>query len=318
MKVSAACANYFRGFCEVCDDTKTGLALLKIASYFTIVIPLAFAATYAVASLWEHKWTTKTKPLSSADGEVERAARQILKGDRHSQPPVEITTQPSRSQETMAEERLAPRSSTEIAVADTAKSEIPVKRIVRPTPLERIWLDNWFLSQYANYLREEGCNLKCLPCVFGQRCKRTGKDYMRKDILEVLKSLSSTEVLAIPLLISGNHYVLLFIDPIIRTVEYYDSKKNYGPHAEIVAYLEDFTRQLTDNDSDKPYKFICKIDKELQLDCYQCAPWTLYFLEERLKDPNVDFNQLQIKESQKMIADYRAVIMSRVKDWSRE
>lgn len=57
MNVSAFCESYFNGFQEISNCRKTSytvsaLAALKILSYFTVVIPLTFAAIYSAASLY--------------------------------------------------------------------------------------------------------------------------------------------------------------------------------------------------------------------------------------------------------------------------
>lgn len=57
MKVLSICKNYFNGFQEISDFKKNGstknvLMLLKILSYFTVIIPLSFAVTYGAASLY--------------------------------------------------------------------------------------------------------------------------------------------------------------------------------------------------------------------------------------------------------------------------
>ncbi len=121
---------------------------------------------------------------------------------------------------------------------------------------------------------------------------------------------SGKTVLAYPLNVTKDHWVLTLVDRQKRTIEYYDSLKDYGNHSEIVGQLKKLESILTKKDSGKtPYKFICKINKSLQTDGYQCGPWSLYFLENRLKDPEIDFNQLDVEESQKMIADYRKAVL---------
>ncbi|CUI17423.1 hypothetical protein PNK_1816 [Candidatus Protochlamydia naegleriophila] len=55
--ISEICKNYFNGFDEILNfrmnDKKTNaLGLLKILSYCTLIIPLGFATTYGVASLY--------------------------------------------------------------------------------------------------------------------------------------------------------------------------------------------------------------------------------------------------------------------------
>lgn len=83
MKVSDICKSYFSGFQEVSkfkdNDNKTNaIALLKILSYFTGVIPLGFAAVYGAASLCGR--ISKKQHLSSHDKSVsDQAKKTILK-----------------------------------------------------------------------------------------------------------------------------------------------------------------------------------------------------------------------------------------------
>ena len=83
MKLSDVCKNYFSGFQEVSNfgknDKKTNvLAVLKILSYFTVVIPLGFAAVYGAASLCGR--VSKKQHLSSQDKSMnDQAKKNILK-----------------------------------------------------------------------------------------------------------------------------------------------------------------------------------------------------------------------------------------------
>lgn len=85
MKISDVCKSYFSGFQEASNfkknDSKTNaLALLKILSYFTVVIPLGFAAVYGAASLCGR--VSKKQDLSSNDKSVnDQAKKTILKND---------------------------------------------------------------------------------------------------------------------------------------------------------------------------------------------------------------------------------------------
>lgn len=119
--------------------------------------------------------------------------------------------------------------------------------------------------------------------------------------------------IAYPLFISGNHWGLIFIDREKRTIEFYDSKKNYGNHQDIVRYFQDFAVILTEKDPGKrAYQFMPKISKYLQEDSYECGIWTLYFLEQRLKNPEVNFNDLDVVKAKKMIADFRIHVMQKI------
>lgn len=78
MKISDICKSYFSGFQEIYnlrqnDKTINALALLKILSYFTVVIPLGFAAVYGAASLYGR--VSKKQDLSSHDKSINDKAR---------------------------------------------------------------------------------------------------------------------------------------------------------------------------------------------------------------------------------------------------
>ena len=106
---------------------------------------------------------------------------------------------------------------------------------------------------------------------------------------------------------------MVYIDRQRRTVEYYDSKKNYGNHDEIVRQLTSVAAELSEREPNRPpYQFICKINKLLQPDSYQCGPWMLYFLENRLINPDFDFNILNFKQAQIIIKEYREKTMLQI------
>jgi len=174
-------------------------------------------------------------------------------------------------------------------------------------------------KQYAHlWIPPEGCyTIKLVSESYSDRGKtylvatRPRIDFPYEGETSPLAEFLKTDknALAFPLFVSGNHWTLVYIDRERRAVEYYDSKKNYGNHKEIVSYLQNLANTLTQEDPGKiPYQFQCKITQKLQPDTYQCGPWTLYFLEERLKNPDVDFNQLDVSAAQQIIADYRARI----------
>lgn len=81
MRVSEFCKIYFNGFQDVSNcgrnNAKTNvLALLKILSYFTVVIPLGIAVVYGAASLYGR--VSKKEPLSSQDKSVNEQAKKTL------------------------------------------------------------------------------------------------------------------------------------------------------------------------------------------------------------------------------------------------
>jgi len=123
---------------------------------------------------------------------------------------------------------------------------------------------------------------------------------------------SGKTIFAYHLLISDNHWTLVLVDREKRTLEYYDSLNSYGNYNNnIQDHFKKLAEVLTEKDPGKtPYKFVCKLEKSLQQDGSQCGLWLLYFLEERLKNPDVNFNELDVNQSQGMIAEYRLKVMN--------
>lgn len=80
MQISNACKNYFNGFHDVFNyknnNNKTNaLAVLKILSYFTLIIPLGFATVYGATSLYGR--VSKKQHLSSQDLSVNDQVKKI-------------------------------------------------------------------------------------------------------------------------------------------------------------------------------------------------------------------------------------------------
>lgn len=120
---------------------------------------------------------------------------------------------------------------------------------------------------------------------------------------------------ACPILVSDNHWTLLFIDYHNRSIEYYDSKCNYGNHAEIKSILEELAGKLSqENVQLPPYSFACKIKDSIQPDSYQCGVWYLYLLQLRLTHPEVDINDLPLAEAQNIIRKYRVYLQKLLLD----
>ena len=128
---------------------------------------------------------------------------------------------------------------------------------------------------------------------------------------EIIPNFNSVD-LPIPVFVSGNHYILVYISRKERKISYYDSLVDHGEHEAILKELQRVATALTDSKDDKPFIVSRKITKILQLNAYQCGVWVLYFLENLLLYPEIDFNKLDVKESQKIIAKYRIHVMDRV------
>jgi hypothetical protein len=88
----------------------------------------------------------------------------------------------------------------------------------------------------------------------------------------------------------GNHWGLVVIDNEQKTLEYYDSLISYrGSKAsvELKKLASQITKQYKIN-----YQFILKTKKNLQQGS-DCGIWLLYFAENRVKNLNIDYNDLK-------------------------
>ena len=192
------------------------------------------------------------------------------------------------------------------SVSDEVFEKIPSKIDIRG----REWMNNLQLADYFGYLGSKHKELFVShPFIYTDSWIHEAvvnpSHVSRKQVTPLEK-----QFLAYPLHVTKNHWTLVFIDQEKRTVEYYDSKKNYGNHEEIVKTLKESTRSLsTRTPGQSPYQFFPKISKNLQPDSYQCGPWILYFLKNRLENPSVDFNKLDIEEAQDVIAKFRVEVM---------
>lgn len=117
MTILNVCKNYFNGFQEISnfiknDNTTNVLAVLKVISYFTFVIPLSFALVQGTASLFGR--ISKKQDLSSHDKRVnDRAKTTFLKKDFASSKDIP-SLEPSNHQ--LAEKIIAARGEGEKTV----------------------------------------------------------------------------------------------------------------------------------------------------------------------------------------------------------
>lgn len=198
-------------------------------------------------------------------------------------------------------------------------NEIPFHKL--PAHLDvrgETWLDNEHLELYTEYLAEQHprllsrifhpLSIENIGLVIEEDFKLHATTFYCHQMVQ--EKCIGKDIFVYPLLISNNHWTLVLIDRTTRTVEFYDSKKSYGDHSKIIEDLKCIADWLSIRDPHtKPYQFIKKINKCLQPDGYQCGPWFLYFLEERLSNPDIDFNLLDEQKAQNIIAEYRLHIM---------
>jgi hypothetical protein len=134
------------------------------------------------------------------------------------------------------------------------------------------------------------------------------RETLTPSIFHTLPSeIKDFDTLNIPLFVEvpGHHWVLVYIDRKKGTVEYYDCLKNFGKY--------DAVKQILTKIADKlGYQFVHKINHILDNSGNDCGIWVLYFLESKLKNPDVDFNQLDIEELQNIIKKYRKHVILKI------
>lgn len=108
-----------------------------------------------------------------------------------------------------------------------------------------------------------------------------------------------------------NHWALVYIDQKTKTIEYYDSKRDWGNVSQIDLILKNIASRLSSYFNEE-YSFQRKITKILQPDNFECAIWILLFLEYRLKNPNIDFNNLVVD-----IGAHRKKVRERLKEMAQ-
>ncbi len=103
----------------------------------------------------------------------------------------------------------------------------------------------------------------------------------------------NTEARYIPfyLNVNGNHWVAVLIDRELRTVEFFDSVNGYNTwwtKIRLRLLARDLSAQSPD---EQPFTFVSKMNHAVQFNGYDCGVWTSKFLDERMKDPQVNFNR---------------------------
>lgn len=88
-----------------------------------------------------------------------------------------------------------------------------------------------------------------------------------------------------------DHWTLVYVDRERHTIEYYDSLFQYAGYKKIIIALTAIGEKLSENGP--AFSIIPKINEPLQSRfSLDCGLYVAYFLEERLKNPDVNFNAL--------------------------
>lgn len=126
-----------------------------------------------------------------------------------------------------------------------------------------------------------------------------------RDINELLErdyqQLTATFPIHLHALNIGGHWVAIVIDCDKKQVEYYDST-SVGMRNDLKKLLNTLVERVSENKKET-FALVAPLKKKLQNDSFQCGVWTLYFLKQRIENPEIDFNSLA--NPKKEIAKYR-------------
>jgi hypothetical protein len=147
------------------------------------------------------------------------------------------------------------------------------------------------------------------------------KDWFLEDVLNDVKKNPEKTIFAYPILVSTDHYTIAIVDKKTRTVEYFDPLYNYGWEDDNTVTDETLTSLAQKLDPNKPYTFSRTLqEKAIQKGSYQCGVWILFFLDERLKEKPLNFDQeaKSGRDTTEMIAEYRKVVRNALKTLTKE
>ncbi len=118
---------------------------------------------------------------------------------------------------------------------------------------------------------------------------------------------SDKELFAYPIYLTPDHVALVVVDRKQRTVEYYDSGID---DKKAVSHLTSLANNLSvhDNPQAKDYTFHSKVG-HVQQDSKLDGTWVLFFLEQRLAQPDCNFGALTADNSQEMIRKYHQRVL---------
>lgn len=105
--------------------------------------------------------------------------------------------------------------------------------------------------------------------------------------------------------LGGNHWTFVYIDQKKRTVEFYDSMGTSfeGAQESLNRAAEQLSAKFP---GDMPFEVQNKITNACQRNGVDCGPWTMFFMLNRISNPEVDFNSIGVsRESRAMVADFR-------------
>lgn len=177
-------------------------------------------------------------------------------------------------------------SQNEINNLNTLRADLNI----HPTQkLERVWLSGKMIRLYAVQALKDVPNIN-LAIV--DNAQPPSPAFLKNEIGFLDKN--DTRNIPITVHVGGNHWAFAYVDHEKKTLEYYDS---FGQPLtnDVKASLNEAAAALK-NKFGGEYTVQNKITKPIQDDHYQCGPWSLYFMMNRIANPNVEFNDLSNPE----------------------
>lgn len=193
----------------------------------------------------------------------------------------------------------------------TSKTQTKQQSATRYDPRETEWLWSNQISSYYTDLQKQ------YPDILEQHyavytTPQALRNFVRLHIEDEIQP-GSRKSIPILMIVSGNHWVMVYIDHQRKTVEYFDSKSTYGNQALIQTSLQETANYLNASMGGS-YQVVRKVNRSLQPDGYQCGVWAMYFLKQRVENPNLNFDTLDHTQMQSVIRKFREDVAYRYMD----
>lgn len=181
-------------------------------------------------------------------------------------------------------------------------TQTPIQNSTRYDCRATEWLWNHQISRYYTDLQQQYPNIleRHYPTY-------TTPQALRNFVsMQVENQVQTGSRKGIPILmsVSGNHWVMVYIDHQRKTVEYFDSKSTYGDQSLVQTGLQE-TANFLGVYLGGAYQVIRKVNRSLQPDGYQCGVWAMYFLKQRVENPHLNFDTLDHTQMQSVIRKFR-------------
>ncbi len=291
MKISNICTSYFNGFNNISShkgitNKSNILGILKVISYLTLIIPLGFAGLYACDLLYGR--FTKKKQRSPTEKTINQLATEKIDSAQKKKPKAPTETIPARL-------NISGRKLLN-------NSQIHLYFRYLSTEFPHLFLHK--LGTYITHINDRFTNYPTLiedAILFDGHFNKNNECFHdEEDEIDC----TDINILAYPIHVSNNHWTLALVDRQKRTIEYYDSMS--GPNTHKTDLFKELASKLSKFDlKNPPYKFVNKVEKTLQFDGYQCGIWILYFLENRLRNPDFNFNNIDTSICDETSANFR-------------